>query len=211
MKRANSQRWLDLWRHLGAAGDAGPVYRQLAAAYAEPHRSYHNFRHIGECLEEFDAARALALQPPAVEAAIWFHDVVYDPSSAANEEESAALAGRSLTPAGVAPALIEPIRQLVLATKDHGAEPNTDAALLVDIDLAIFGQAPARFENYERAIREEYFWVEPEVYAARRAEILTRFIARPFLYSTDFFRLKYEHAARANLTRSLRQLESLSF
>ncbi len=210
MKRANLSRWLEGWRSLGATSDGAPAYRQLTSAYSAPHRRYHNLRHIEECLEEFDSARVLALQPHAIEAAIWFHDAVYDPSSATNEEESARLAVNSLAPSGTAPVLIEQVQELVLATKAHEAEPNTDAALLVDLDLAILGKPPGRFEEYERAIREEYFWVEPEIYGVKRAEILTRFISRPFLYSTDFFRLKYENAARQNLSRSLRQLESLS-
>lgn len=210
MKRANSTRWLALWRALGATGDAGPAHRRLLSAYAESHRHYHNLRHIDECLEELDTARVLAVQPRAIEAAIWFHDVVYDPSSAANEEESADLAARCLTEAGAAPALIGEIHALILATKAHAAEPNTDAALLVDLDLAILGKPPERFEEYERAIREEYFWVEPEIYGVKRAEILAGFLARPLLYSTDFFRLKYENSARQNLTRSLRQLKNLS-
>jgi predicted metal-dependent HD superfamily phosphohydrolase len=207
MKRAKLNRWLDLWRTLGATGDGAPTYRRLITAHAEPHRSYHNLLHIDECLQELDSARVLALQPEAVEAAIWFHDIVYDPSSAGNEEESARVAVDHLTKAGMAPAPAEQIRELILATKTHEPEPNTDAALLVDIDLAIFGRPSERFEDYERAIREEYFWVEPEVYGIRRAEILARFLARPFLYSTDFFRLKYEDSARRNLTRSLLALE----
>ncbi len=206
MKRANSIRWAKLWRALAATGDPAPVYHELTHAYAEPHRTYHNLRHIGACLEEFDTARSLADQPEAVEAAIWYHDVIYDPSAATNESESAGLAARDLTAAGVARETIELVRTLILETHTHAPEPNTDASLLIDVDLAIFGRTAAEFDEYERAIREEFFWVEPDVYAAKRTEVLSRFVSRPFVYSTDFFRLRYEQSARENLARSIRRL-----
>jgi len=210
MKHANLHRWQALWHDLGAIGDSAPIYRRLSSAYAEPHRFYHTRLHIEECLAEFDATRDLALQPLEIETAIWFHDISYDPSSPTNEDESADLAIHAFREAGLATAFTTRIGELIRTTAKHEAEPNTDAALLVDIDLAIFGQSPERFETYEQAIREEYFWVNREIYRTRRAEILARFLARPFVYSTDLFRLKYEAAARANLTRSVERLESAS-
>jgi predicted metal-dependent HD superfamily phosphohydrolase len=209
MHRANSIRWAKLWTALAASGDSAPAYQRLVRAYAEPHRTYHTLRHIGACLEELDAVRLLAERPAAVEAAIWYHDAVYDPSAAANESESAAFAMADLAAAGVTPDTITQIESLILATHTHAPEPHTDAALVVDIDLAIFGQAPGNFDAYERAIRDEFFWVEPEVYREKRSEILGHFLARPFVYSSDFFRLRYEQAARDNLSRSLRKLADL--
>ncbi len=209
MHRANSTRWTKFWSELTASADAAPVFQRLARAYAEPHRAYHNLRHIGACLEEFDAARSLAEQPAVVEAAIWFHDVVYDPSAVTNEAESSKLAAVELAAAGVAPVTVAQVQALILATHNHDPETNTDAALLVDIDLAIFGGTADEFGAYERAIREEFFWVEPEVYRERRSEVLGHFLNRPFVYSTDFFRLRFEATARRNLTRSLHQLAQL--
>ena len=209
MHRANSIRWSKLWTALAASGDSDPAYQRLVRAYAEPHRTYHTLRHVGACLEELDAVRLLAERPAAVEAAIWYHDVVYDPSATANESESAALAMAELAAAGVDPDTIAHIQALILATHTHAPDPHTDAALVVDIDLSIFGQAPDEFDAYERAIRDEFFWVEPEVYREKRSEILEHFLARPFVYSTDFFRLRYEQAARLNLSRSLRKLADL--
>lgn len=209
MHRANSIRWAKLWHTLAANSDPIPAYQRITRAYAESHRAYHTLRHIGDCVEELDTARSLAVQPEAVEAAIWYHDLVYDPSAATNETESADLSVRYLLAAGVTPDLAATVGRLILETREHAPEPNTDAALIVDIDLAIFGQSAARFDEYEHTIRDEFFWVEPETYVRRRAAILTRFLDRPFVYSTDFFRLKYEQAARHNLERSLRRLDGL--
>ena len=49
--------------------------------------------------------------------------------------------------------------------------------------------------------------MKPAIYRSKRSEILTRFLERPFVYSTDLFRLKHEVAARRNLALSLEQLE----
>jgi predicted metal-dependent HD superfamily phosphohydrolase len=93
-----------------------------------------------------------------------------------------------------------------LATK-HNAEPTSrDAALLVDVDLAILGAAPERFDEYERQVREEYSWVPGFLFRRKRREILEGFLARPHVYSTDHFLACYEAAARANLVRSIERL-----
>ena len=95
------ERWLRLWQAIGASGDASTWYETLTRAYAELHRHYHNQQHIADCLAEFDAVRLLAKQPYAVELALWFHDAVYDPKAADNEEQSAALARCCLQSAGL--------------------------------------------------------------------------------------------------------------
>jgi predicted metal-dependent HD superfamily phosphohydrolase len=174
--------------------------------YAEQHRHYHNARHIGECLKEFDSVRELAGQPLAVELAIWFHDAIYDPHASDNEERSAGLAGQFLSSAGLGRQFQEPVARLVLATKQHDGSLHPDAPLLVDVDLSILGQPPERFWQYENQIRAEYEWVPNEVFATRRAEILEQFLARKRIYSTDNFFRKYEAQARMNLRASVENL-----
>jgi predicted metal-dependent HD superfamily phosphohydrolase len=202
------RRWRGLWQRLGAEGDASAVFAELCDAYAQPHRAYHNAVHIEDCLCQFDLARAEAERPDEVEAALWFHDAVYDPHDADNEERSAAWASRVLTEVGVSPDRRERIAALILTTK-HDREPDgRDAALLLDVDLSILGREPEAFAAYDRAIRQEYQWVPEADYRTGRAAILERFLRRPAIYHTEFFRRRLESAARRNLERvvpSLRQ------
>lgn len=170
------------------------VVELLKARYAEPHRKYHTLEHIEHCLREFDPRQAR--EPEAVEAAIWFHDAVYDTRRHDNEEKSAELL-LSLLPEAKRAA------ELVLVTKHHRAS-TPDETLLVDIDLAILGQPAERFDRYEREIREEYAWVPEAIFREKRGQILQGFLDRPFIYGTEFFRATYEAAARANLLRSKR-------
>lgn len=165
----------------------------LKARYAEPHRRYHTLEHIEHCLAEFDPRRAR--EPEAVELAIWFHDAIYDTRRSDNEERSAAWLLELMPEQKAAAAMIR-------VTKDH--RPSTpDEALLVDVDLAILGQPEARFDRYEKQIREEYAWVPSIVFNMKRKSILKGFLERPFIYHSEPFRAKYEDAARRNLARSL--------
>jgi len=208
MSRTDLKHWIKVWHDLQAVGDPVAWYQRLVAAYSEPHRHYHNLQHLDECLREFDVARPLALQPGIVEAALWFHDAVYDPRSHTNEEDSAALADRCLCVAGLTSVAIGEIRQLILATKTHKPGDLADAALLIDIDLAILGQPPSRFSEYELGIKSEYSWVPATTYAEKRSEILEGFLRRPEIYRNARFKDRYETTARANLAQVIDALRS---
>jgi predicted metal-dependent HD superfamily phosphohydrolase len=149
------------WRGLCAAagltgtGDADEAGRWLLDAYGAANRAYHNLAHLAHCLAEFDAVRTRAADPAAAELGIWFHDSVYDPARADNEERSADWARGVLAYLGAGEALTADVAAIVLATRHAGpppAEP-ADAALVADADLAILGQPPAAFEAFEQAIR----------------------------------------------------------
>jgi len=66
----SQDRWVTLWRAAAASGDPLRWYQRLTAAYAEPHRRYHNQQHIAECLAELDDARSLTKEPDKVEWAL---------------------------------------------------------------------------------------------------------------------------------------------
>lgn len=196
-------RWLGLLQAAGASGAATGWYERLARAYAEPHRHYHNQQHIAECLAEFDQARHLAKQPTAVELALWFHDAVYDPKAADNEERSAALARQCLGEYGIPGPLAENVAGLILVTKHHEPGADVDAGVTMDVDLSILGREEKRFGEYEEQVRREYAWVPAAAFAAKRAEILERFLARERIFTTDWFRARYEQRARWNLEASI--------
>jgi predicted metal-dependent HD superfamily phosphohydrolase len=208
MSRTAELHWLHLWSALGLTGSPRPWHQRLVEAYAEPQRAYHTLQHLNECLIEFDAVRPLAKEPDAVEFALWFHDAVYDPKSTENEEKSAELALKCLSQANARPWVLDRARHLILATKTHQSTADPDAALLLDADLAILGQSSDRYWQYERNIRAEYRWVDEALFRQKRSEILERFLARPVIYQTSWFRERYETSARANLAAALTRLET---
>jgi predicted metal-dependent HD superfamily phosphohydrolase len=195
--------WRRLWGELGARTVDGGLMNQLVAAYSERHRHYHTLQHLRECLAHFDAAASLARQPAQVELALWFHDAVYDPQRHDNEERSADWAQRAVLGAGCDAGVAGRVQALVLATKSHAADgDDADTALLLDIDLAILGAAPARFAEYERQIRREYAHVPEAEFRTRRAEVLASFLGRPRIFLTLAFHDALEQRARDNLSRA---------
>jgi predicted metal-dependent HD superfamily phosphohydrolase len=199
--------WQRLWRELGADPVPNGLYNQLVAAYSEPHRHYHTLQHLRACLAHLDAAASLAQHPAEVELGLWFHDAVYDPRRADNEQRSAEWAWRSILAAGCGEEVAQRVQGLVLATQGHEATGDPDARLLLDIDLAILGAAPARFDEYEQQIRAEYAHVPEPQFRAARSQVLASFLARPRIFLTSAFHDALEHRARENIARSLEALQ----
>lgn len=195
------ESWQRLWGELGARDIDRSLFNQLVAAYSEGQRHYHTLQHLRECLLHFDAAAPLARWPAQVELALWFHDAVYDPQRTDNEERSAEWAARSVHAAGCGQEVAARICGLVLATKSHeaGSDADPDPRLLLDIDLAILGAAPARYAEYAQQIRAEYAHVPDDAFRARRRRVLAGFLARPRIYATDAYHDALEQRARANL------------
>ena len=205
-------RWRGLMSALGL-GAQDETYAALAEAYGARGRHYHNRDHVAACLDLLDAHADLAEHPAEVELALWFHDAVYDTRAFDNEAKSAGWAAEFLAGAGAEPAAAARVRAHVLATR-HDAAPAPgdsapgDSALVVDIDLAILGRAPAVFDAFDRGIRKEYAWVPGFLYRRKRRQILEHLLDRPRLYATPALRARFEAPARANLQRALGRLGS---
>ncbi len=199
-------RWTELWRRLGATRDTTATFEQLDFSYREPQRGYHNLDHIAHCLAELDRVREQCANPDLVEAAIWFHDCVYDARRTDNEARSAELAANAMKPMGIRQDFINSVREMILATQ-HDREPaNGDTAILLDIDLSSLGLGPHQFDTLGARIREEYSHMDEATYRQGRAELFKRFLDREHIYHTPWFRDRYEHQARANLLRSMNEL-----
>lgn len=203
-----AESWARAWRGLGAPGDGAVVQAALLTRYAEPHRAYHTLQHLAECLAAFEPLRGLAPHPAEVEAALWFHDAIYDVHRADNEEQSARWACDALEAAGVTNEVAGRVEQLVLATRHSAIPQGADAGLLIDIDLAILGADAARFAEYERQIRVEYAHVPEPQFGTRRRAILQSFLDRPAIYSTPHLRSMLEARARANLAHSISAIDA---
>jgi predicted metal-dependent HD superfamily phosphohydrolase len=197
------ERFASLVRRLGATGDPAPEADAVLAAWAEPARRYHDLGHLRHGLARLDEVPAPDAERDLVEAALWYHDVVYDPRALDNEERSAAWATRALGALGVPQAVVDEVARLVLLTRHDKPASDPAGQLLCDVDLSILGAAPHEFDAYDRAIQEEYVWVPEQAYRAARREVLGAFLQRPSLYQTDYFRRRYEAAARANLERAI--------
>jgi predicted metal-dependent HD superfamily phosphohydrolase len=206
MNAANQEQWAEFWRKLDAKGEPANHWPRLRDAYSENWRAYHNLVHIGHCLQELRFAKTQALDANALEAAIWFHDVVYDMRAKDNEERSADVAEAVLLNGGLPQKFIQQVRLLILATKHNCVPTDNEQGLMVDIDLSILGQNPTRYAAFEEEIRAEYSWVSAADFAAGRSTILKGFIQRKTIFCTTVFVERYEQQARTNLQWAIERL-----
>lgn len=132
---------------------------------SEPHRHYHTLRHVQHMLAHMpqDAATGELI------AAIWLHDIVYDPRAADNEERSADQAEQDLAGSGLDLSLV---RDLIMVTKKHAPTSVPGLDLMSDLDLTILGEKPLRYKEYAAQIRLEYGHVPEADYRRGRAAIL---------------------------------------
>lgn len=189
----------------GRDQDVARAGSELLARWAEPQRRYHDQRHLEEVLAAIDR---LAPDPPAaaVLAAYW-HDAVYDPRAADNEERSARLAADVLDGLGTAPELVAEVARLVRATAAHVVDLGDVAGVLLnDADLAVLAAPAERYEAYSRDVRAEYAHVPDDAFAAGRSALLRGLVDRPRLYAGR--RPEWEVRARANVDAELRRLNA---
>ena len=200
--------WAAAWLALGRPAPVG-LQAELMTAWSEPHRHYHDQRHLRECLALWTRWRHHSNHAGEVAIALWFHDAIYDPHDGENELNSAAWAARSLTRADVDRDTAQRIFDLVMATQHDapaGLGSSMDAKLLVDIDLSILGSPTERFERYDQDVRKEYACVPSSRYKEARAQVLQTFLDRPRLYHGEHAVALLEAQARINLVAALSRL-----
>jgi predicted metal-dependent HD superfamily phosphohydrolase len=183
--------------------------KELNQSYKEKMRFYHTLSHIEDMFKEYEWIKDKIVCKITFILGIWLHDSVYDPTKRNNEELSAIQGALILKKYGLS-SLIPKVTEHILATR-HQEEPiDSDAKYLVDIDIAIFGKSEKKFDEYECNITKEYAFLAKNEFAYYRKIVLQKFINRPRIYYTDYFRDKYEVQARKNLRRSIQTLTPLA-
>lgn len=188
------------------------VLDSLKTRYGEPQRHYHTWDHIQALIRHFETIEDQLNNATAVRWAIYWHDAIYDPQAADNEDKSADLL-RQQAESVLNPETLRLSDRIIRATKRHELPDNmtaadtNDLALFLDMDLSILAAEGAAFDTYEAHIRAEYAFVPIDLYRQARAGILKGFLNRERLYFSDHFFDRWEQKARANLQRSIHTLE----
>lgn len=216
----HAETLLAQWQALGESLDRDtPQWRlegqRLLRHWARWPRAYHDTTHLHACLRHWHTVRttephAMA-QPQAIALALWFHDAIYWPWSAHNEERSAEWAVQFMQQQGLSGHLIDPVRQYILDTRHHeNTQAVGDSAWVQDIDLAILGQSPAVYQQFENNVRREYGFVPRKRYQKGRSAVLQSFLKRPRIYTTAWFYQQYEAQARSNMQAAISALQTPS-
>ena len=189
-----------------------PLVEAAALHYTQPHRGYHDRRHLDELIvlaeehtPDLDDAEQLA---------VLFHDAVYVPGAGqgANERLSgllmeatlAALAPTDAVSASLSAADCARAKMIIDATA-HAAAPSAEAARVCDLDLWRLAASWPDFCNHAEGIRHEYQHLagSAEAFWTARHAFYRGMLAKPHLFATEYFRGRFEATARANMERAL--------
>ena len=199
--------------------EAQALWQDIAMRYDEPQRAYHTLSHIEQLLVQFESIKHNLFEPHIVALALYYHDVIYDPTRADNEQKSAEYAVDALS-SYLSPEQCQHIYALIMMTANHQIDESTDsvkyssvkysdAAYLLDMDLSILGAPLPTYEQYANAIRQEYAHVADDNYRDGRTAVLQGLLAHPKLYLTDHYYSQLEAQARDNINRELISLAAL--
>jgi predicted metal-dependent HD superfamily phosphohydrolase len=201
------ESWTDA---LGTRPEVLAAGQDLLARYGEPHRRYHDRRHLAEVLGALRRLTDGRGVPVEVVCAAWFHDAVHDGSDD-DEQRSAELATRVLTELSVAPHVVAEVARLVRMTLTHEPSPDdVTGALLSDADLAVLGADPGRYARYAADVRQEYADVDDDAFRSGRTAVLRTLVERPRLYVTEEGHRRWDAAARRNLQDEIKRLAATS-
>ncbi|GAB4469324.1 MAG: hypothetical protein OHK0044_11300 [Burkholderiaceae bacterium] len=193
---------------LVAAGFGPDRIEQVLRFYDEPHRRYHDRRHLQEM---FDASLALGLALSAPQAlAVLFHDAIYVPGAARGLNEALSAQLLRVYAGDVAAPLIATAYDIVIDTAEHVAR-SREAQPVLDLDLMRLAAPREEFIRYSREVFAEQrpliliddddgAW---DFFAQRRVQFFERLLERPAIFCLPLFRERFEAVTRSNLRESI--------
>ncbi len=179
--------------------------RELLSRWQEPHRHYHDARHLQQMLAALELIGDGEVRRPVALAA-WFHDAVYHGRPGEDEQLSAELAVVALGEAGLPAVEVAEVARLVLLTAAHSPDADDiEGQQLVDADLAVLGQIPGRYHVYARDVRLEYPDLPDAAFAAGRLRVLQRLRTAQPLFRTAQAQQRWAGPAAENLSVETRR------
>lgn len=184
---------------------------ELTALYSAPDRHYHGMAHVRALLALAAEFHDRLADPEAVEAAIWFHDAIYDSRAKDNEAKSAALAVERLT-GRVGASAAGPHRGHHRGDSDASrARPARRGSPSRCSAHAGHGfSGPRRTSGSVRRLRgagaQGICLVPQDAWRNGRMAVLKGFLQRERDFDTPEFRARCEAQARDNMARSVQRL-----
>jgi predicted metal-dependent HD superfamily phosphohydrolase len=181
-------------------------WKKIVANHQQKTRHYHTLAHLAYMLQELGQAQPYIQDWDSLVFATFFHDLIYDATSKANEEKSAEVARSYLSALGYPTHRINRVVGHILATKKHETSADSDTNYFIDADLAILGSDPESYNEYQAGIRKEYRWFPDLLYKPGRRKVLEGFLAMKNIYKTEIFRKRQDQAIK-NIQQEIRQLD----
>ena len=179
------------------------LWLEIFTKYSEPKRHYHIIDHLEVLISDLKEVKDNIDDWDTILFAVFYHDIIYKPSSSTNEGDSAKLAMQRLTEIGYPAEKVAKCANMIVATKEHELSEDSDTNFLTDADLGILGKNAYEYQKYTEQIREEYSIYPDFMYTSGRKKALQHFLQMDAVYKTEHFFKKYEQQAKVNIINEL--------
>jgi predicted metal-dependent HD superfamily phosphohydrolase len=178
------------------------LYSEITGHYTALGRHYHTLSHLSNLLHLLYEYRSKLLDSESVEFAIWYHDLIYEPTQPHSEARSADIAAQRLQRLSFPPERIQKVKSMIASSFRHHLHPgadDVDGRFFLDFDLAILGADRQVYVDYLQEIRQEYIKIPLSDYTRGRKVVLQRFLEKEAIYFTAEFQERFEEQARDNI------------
>ena len=143
----------------------------ILSMWNESHRSYHNLNHLNDLISQINENKSKYTEKEYEKLILTalFHDVVYDPASKTNEEDSANFLIECVVDKKNSDIL--DVKQMILDTKTHNSTTNLSESFN-KYDMNIVERDFDQLLEWERGISEEYSIYSKEEYKMGRLKFL---------------------------------------
>ena len=192
------------------------LWQDIAVRYNESQRVYHSLQHIQQLFGQFEQIKHHLNEPHIIALALFYHDVIYEPTCVNNELKSAEYAVEALS-SYLTAEQCQYIYALIMMTASHQIDDidknldkakESDAAYLLDMDLSVLGASWSEYQQYAQAVRQEYAHISNVNYRVGRISVLKGLLAHQTLYLTDYYHSRLEEQARENIKREIKILHA---
>lgn len=145
-------------------------YNEILEKWSESHRYYHNINHLQNLIELINNLGISGIEYDKLILTAIYHDIIYDPKSLTNEEDSADFFIKNVK---IIDNDMLDVKQMILDTKNH--IPSNDLSkLFIEFDMDILNRNFIDLVKYEDGIYKEYSFTEN--YITKRIEFLNNII-----------------------------------
>jgi pantetheine-phosphate adenylyltransferase len=143
----------------------------ILAMWNESHRHYHNLNHLNDLISQINENKSNFTEKEYEKLMLTaiFHDVVYDPSSSTNEENSANFLMNCAVDKTNSDIL--DVKQMILDTKTHNSTTNLSESFN-KYDMNIVERDFDQLLEWEKGISKEYSTYSKEKYKEGRLKFL---------------------------------------
>jgi len=151
--------------------------------FNERHRKYHTFSHLAQLLTLYNHFESNINNRSSFVLAIIFHDIIYNPTSSSNEEDSVQLFKTFVSELNDSrlESIENQVSEMINCTKSHqisdsslGSPLESDLKYFLAFDMSILSADRSLYTCYSQSIREEYSHIPKEEYCLKRSQFLKK-------------------------------------